>query len=49
MSSNLAIVEYLIDNISECGDIAYKKMFGDYCIYINSKVLGFVCDDIFYV
>ena len=49
MSSNLAIVAYLVDNISECGDIAYKKMFGDYCIYINSKVLGFVCDDIFYV
>ena len=49
MSSNLAIVEYLVDNISECGDITYKKMFGDYCIYIDSKVLGFVCDDIFYV
>ena len=49
MSSTLAIVEYLVDNISDCGLITYKKMFGDYCIYIDGKVLGFVCDDIFYV
>ncbi len=49
MASNLSIIQYLVDQISECGIITYKKMFGDYCIYINTKVLGFVCDDIFYI
>ena len=49
MASNLSIVQYLVVQISECGPITFKKMFGDYCIYIDSKVLGFVCDDIFYV
>lgn len=49
MASSIAVVEYLVDNIFECGEITYKKMFGDYCIYIDGKVLGFLCDDVFYV
>ncbi len=48
MASNLQLVEFIADQISPCGCVTYRKMFGDYCIYLDGKVLGFVCDDILY-
>lgn len=29
----------------DAGEITYKKMFGEYTIYCNSKVLGLICDN----
>ena len=31
----------------DASEITYKKMFGDYCIYCNGKVIGVICDSIF--
>ncbi len=49
MASNLEYVEYVCDQISSAGSIAYKKMFGEYCIYCDGKVVGVICDNQFFV
>lgn len=45
MASNLQFVEYVCDQIACAGEIRYRKMFGDYTLYCNDKVIGLICDD----
>ena len=45
MASNADFVQYIVDQCSGAGDIAVKKMMGDYCIYCNGILFGLVCDN----
>lgn len=49
MASNVEYVEYVCDQISGAGSITYKKMFGEYGIYCDGKVIGVICDNQFFV
>ena len=49
MASNADFVQYIVDQCSGAGEIAAKKMFGDYGIYCNGKIFGLICDDRFYL
>ncbi|QBS09719.1 TfoX/Sxy family protein [Legionella israelensis] len=49
MSSNQSIVDYIIEQISEAGEVYSKKMFGEYAIYCGPKVVALVCDDQLFV
>lgn len=48
MASNLQLVEFIADQIAPCGEVTWRKMFGEFCIYLDGKVLGLVCDDVLY-
>jgi len=43
MASDLSFVEFVVDQMREAGDITYRKMFGEYCLYCNKKVIGLIC------
>ena len=49
MASTLEFAEYVCDQISGAGSITYKKMFGEYGIYCNEKIIGLICDNQFFV
>lgn len=49
MASDLDFVEYVCEQISGAGAITYRKMFGEYGIYCNGKVIGVICDNQFFV
>ncbi len=49
MASNLEYVEYVCDQISGAGSITYKKMFGEYGIYCDNKIIGVICDNQFFI
>lgn len=49
MASTLDFVVYICDQISGAGEITYKKMFGEYGVYCNGKIIGLICDNQFYV
>lgn len=49
MASNLDFVEYVCDQIGGAGSITYKKMFGEFGIYCDGKVIGVICDNQFFV
>jgi len=49
MSSSIDFVEYVCEQICGAGEISYKKMFGDYGIYCNSKIIGLICDNQFFL
>ncbi len=49
MASDLNFVEYVCEQINGAGEITYKKMFGEYGIYCNGKIIGVICDNQFFV
>jgi len=49
MASSVDFVEYVAEQISGAGNITFKKMFGEYCIYCGGKPIGLICDNQFYV
>ena len=49
MASNADFVQYIADQCGGAGEIAVKKMFGDYGIYCDGKIFGLICDDRFYL
>jgi len=49
MASNPEFVQYVCDQMRGAGNITYKKMFGEYGIYCNGKIIGLVCDNQFFL
>lgn len=49
MATSLEFIEFVCDQIRECGHIRYKKMFGEYMVYVNNKPILLVCDNTVYV
>ena len=49
MACNPDFVQYVADQCAGAGEIATKKMFGDYGIYCNGKIFGLICDDALYI
>ena len=49
MASDINFVEFIVDQIGNAGSIRYRKMFGEYAIYCNDKVVALVCNDQLFV
>ncbi len=49
MASSLEYVEFVCDQIAGIANVRYKKMFGEYMIYVNDKPVFLVCDDCVFV
>ena len=49
MASNSDFVQYIADQCAQAGEINVKKMFGDYGVYCDGKIVGLICDDCFYL
>jgi TfoX/Sxy family transcriptional regulator of competence genes len=45
MSSDLEFVQHVYDFVREVSDVSYKKMFGEYAVYVGPKVVALVCDN----
>lgn len=45
MPSTQKFVDYIIDQIGNAGEITAKKMFGEYGLYLDVKLIGLICDD----
>ncbi|MDR0965407.1 MAG: hypothetical protein LBM75_02685 [Myxococcales bacterium] len=49
MATSVDYIEYVVAQIAGCGAVGYKKMFGEYMVYVNDKPLLLVCDDTVFV
>ena len=45
MATTQRTIDYLLEQLTGAGDIATRKMFGEYALYYESKVVAFVCDE----
>ena len=49
MATTQDYIAYVCERLPECGDVRYRKMFGEYMVYINDKLLLTVCDNTVFV
>jgi len=49
MATSVDFIEYVCEQISGVGAVRYRKMFGEYMVYVNDKPILLVCDNIVYV
>jgi TfoX/Sxy family transcriptional regulator of competence genes len=49
MASDLSFIEFVIEQIENAGEITYKKMFGEYGLYSDGKIMALVCDNQLFV
>lgn len=49
MASNVEFVEYVCDQIRDAGEITCKKMFGEWGVWCNGKIVALICDNQFFV
>ena len=49
MACSSDFVQYISDQCADAGEIAVKKMMGDYCIYCDGVLFGLICDNNFYL
>ena len=49
MATSVDYIEFVCDQIAGTGEIRYRKMFGEYMVYVNDKPVLLVCDNTVYV
>ncbi|GAB1455948.1 MAG: transcriptional regulator [Spirochaetia bacterium] len=49
MSTTQDYIDYVFDQIDSYWNKRYKKMFGEYMVYINEKPLLLVCNNTVYI
>lgn len=49
MASDQSFVEYVFEQARLTDELSYRKMFGEYAVYLRGKVVGLVCDNQFFV
>jgi TfoX/Sxy family transcriptional regulator of competence genes len=49
MATDPDFVDFIIDQVGDRCDISYRKMFGEYALYANGKVVALVCDNQLFV
>lgn len=45
MASSVEFVQYVCDQLSDAGAVSYKRMFGEFGLYLNGKFFATVEDD----
>ena len=49
MATSVSFIQYVCEQLNGIGNIRYRKMFGEYMVYVNEKPVVIVCDDTAYV
>src|SRR5271169_4765919 len=49
MASKQSTVDFILEQTSSAGKMSAKKMFGEYTVYCDGKVIALICDDQLFV
>ena len=49
MATTVDFIEYVCGQIEGAGAVRYKKMFGEYMVYVDDKPVLLVCDNTVFV
>ncbi len=49
MASDLGFMEYVCEQIRGAGHVSYRRMFGEFAVYCDGKVVALVCDNQFFL
>lgn len=49
MATEQKIVDFILEQVADAGDVSARKMFGEYALYCQGKVVALICDDQLFV
>lgn len=49
MATDVSFVEYVVEQAALGARLTWKRMFGEYGLYIDDKVVAFACDDSLFI
>lgn len=49
MSTQPETAEFILEHLSPRGRFSVRRMFGEYALYTDGKVVGLICNDLLYV
>jgi TfoX/Sxy family transcriptional regulator of competence genes len=49
MTSSQSTTDFILDQLSSVPKVHVRKMFGEYALYCDDKVVGLICDNLFFV
>jgi TfoX/Sxy family transcriptional regulator of competence genes len=49
MATSKQTIEFILEKLRGRGDFVARAMFGEYALYADGKVVGLICDNLFYV
>lgn len=49
MASQQSTVDFIVEQMARAGAVSGRKMFGEYAIFCDGKMIGLVCDDQLFV
>ncbi len=49
MSSKQSTADFIIEQLEPAGRVTCRRMFGEYALYLDEKVIALVCDDQLYM
>lgn len=49
MASKQSTVDFILEQTSDSGTMSAKKMFGEYAVYCDGKIIALICDDQLFV
>lgn len=49
MATSLDFIQFVCEQLPQVYALRYRKMFGEYMVYLNDKPILLVCDNIVYV
>jgi TfoX/Sxy family transcriptional regulator of competence genes len=49
MATDLEFVQHICDQLRGVSGLSYRKMFGEFALYVNGKVVALVCDNQLFV
>lgn len=49
MASEIGFVEYVCEQIRGAGRVSHRRMFGEFAVYCDGKVVALVCDNQFFL
>jgi len=49
MATTPATIEYILDQLSALKTVTARKMFGEYALYYQDRVIGLVCNNTLFI
>ena len=49
MATTVDYIEFICEQLTGVGEVRYRKMFGEYMVYVNDKPLLLVCNNTVFV
>lgn len=49
MSTSAEFVEYVVEQLALGSRVTYKKLFGEFALYVDGKVTAFACDNSLFI